>query len=195
MDHTLTYTFAEGSLGCCILAVDERTNNFVYVNLRKDTTELLDRMAKTFAIQSRRLKIHYILKEDLGNKLIHQKATIESLLDGKKVKKVDFQYLYGTEFQRKVWDELNKVPWGCTTTYQRVAKNIGTPHSYRAVANACGANPLPLIIPCHRVLASNGTLGGFACGLDLKQQLLASEETFLKKSSSGVTSPSGCERE
>lgn len=78
----------------------------------------------------------------------------------------------GTAFQRRVWQALQAIPPGETTTYQDIARAIGEPLAHRAVANACGANPLALIIPCHRVLRKDGGLGGYRWGTDRKRQLL-----------------------
>ncbi len=82
----------------------------------------------------------------------------------------------GTELQRSVWSELAKIPYGHTISYTELAKRCGKPNAVRAIASACGKNPLPLVIPCHRVLAKDGSLGGFAWGLDAKQTLLALEQ-------------------
>lgn len=84
----------------------------------------------------------------------------------------------GTEFQKSVWRILMEIPYGETLTYKDVAKLIGRPKAVRAVAAACGANPLALIIPCHRVVASNGTPGGYTGGLDKKLSLLQHELRF-----------------
>jgi methylated-DNA-[protein]-cysteine S-methyltransferase len=81
----------------------------------------------------------------------------------------------GTPFQRKVWRALLKIPRGQTRSYAWVAKQIGQPKAVRAVANACGANRVPILIPCHRVIASDGSLGGFGGGLAMKKKLLALE--------------------
>lgn len=81
----------------------------------------------------------------------------------------------GTEFQRAVWAALEAIPYGETRSYGEVAREIGRPSAVRAVGAANGANPLPLIIPCHRVIASDGKLQGFGGGLALKQRLLAME--------------------
>lgn len=80
----------------------------------------------------------------------------------------------GTEFQRAVWREMKKIPRGQTRTYGEVAAAIGRPQAVRAVGTACGANPLPVFIPCHRVVAKNG-LGGFGSGLPWKILLLQME--------------------
>jgi O-6-methylguanine DNA methyltransferase len=84
----------------------------------------------------------------------------------------------GTEFQRRVWNALRRIPPGQTKSYAQVARSIGRPEAVRAVGQACGANPIPVVIPCHRVLAAGGKLGGFSSGLDWKRKLLAREGTI-----------------
>jgi methylated-DNA-[protein]-cysteine S-methyltransferase len=69
--------------------------------------------------------------------------------------------LKGTDFQIKVWNEIKKIPRGSVRTYKEIAIAINHPKSYRAVANACKKNPIPIIIPCHRVIGSNGNIGGY----------------------------------
>jgi AraC family transcriptional regulator of adaptative response/methylated-DNA-[protein]-cysteine methyltransferase len=85
----------------------------------------------------------------------------------------------GTAFQRQVWQELQRIPLGETRTYREVAESIGHPKSARAVGNACGSNPVSFVVPCHRVVASDGTLGGYGWGLDAKRTLLANENVEL----------------
>jgi methylated-DNA-[protein]-cysteine S-methyltransferase len=82
--------------------------------------------------------------------------------------------LDGTEFQRQVWDELGRIPFGETISYGELARRVGRPNGPRAVGQANGRNPIPIIVPCHRVLASNG-IGGYGGGLKLKRALLALE--------------------
>lgn len=81
----------------------------------------------------------------------------------------------GTEFQQSVWSALLEIPYGQTTTYSTIAEKIRRPAAVRAVGAANGANPIPIIIPCHRVIGTNGSLTGFGGGLDVKRQLLALE--------------------
>lgn len=81
----------------------------------------------------------------------------------------------GTEFQQKVWQGLQDISFGETISYATLAKRVNNPKGFRAVANANGKNPFSLIIPCHRVIASDGKLGGYTGGLDKKQYLLALE--------------------
>jgi O-6-methylguanine DNA methyltransferase len=82
----------------------------------------------------------------------------------------------GTEFQQSVWQVLLKIPLGETRSYGELAKNLKHPRAFRAVGSACGANPIPVLVPCHRVLAQHRKLGGFTSGLDWKRRLLWREE-------------------
>lgn len=87
--------------------------------------------------------------------------------------------LNGTEFQKLVWNEIKQIPYGKVISYKeigdRIAKKTGKRVSYQAVGQAVGRNPIPFIIPCHRVIGSDGSLTGFSLGLDLKKRLLALE--------------------
>ena len=85
----------------------------------------------------------------------------------------------GTPFQCNVWNELMRIPFGATQTYGEMARIIGHPTAFRAVGNANGRNNLPVFVPCHRVLASGGKLGGFGGGIGLKKRLLAHEAAVL----------------
>jgi methylated-DNA-[protein]-cysteine S-methyltransferase len=84
----------------------------------------------------------------------------------------------GATFERRVWDELKRIPPGSTTTYGAVAKQVGAPGAARAVGMANGANPVAIIVPCHRVIGSNGTLTGYGGGLDQKTWLLDHERRW-----------------
>ena len=88
--------------------------------------------------------------------------------------------LTGTPFQIKVWNELKKIPSGETRTYKQIAASIGHPKSSRAVANACSKNPYPPTIPCHRVIRSDGSLGGYSAqgGVKKKKYLLKLESSL-----------------
>jgi methylated-DNA--[protein]-cysteine S-methyltransferase len=84
----------------------------------------------------------------------------------------DLVRLEGTRFQKKVWHELQNIPYGETKSYKEIAKNIGNENAVRAVASAIGKNPLMIIIPCHRVIGSDGKMHGYAYGINLKKYLL-----------------------
>ena len=88
----------------------------------------------------------------------------------------------GTVFQKKVWEQLKKIPIGKTKSYKEIALAIGHPNSSRAVANACGKNPRPIEIPCHRVIRSDGLVGGYSGpgGAQAKTRLLKKEKAFNK---------------
>jgi len=83
--------------------------------------------------------------------------------------------LRGTEFQIKVWRELRTIPYGTTCSYRDIAERIGHPRAYRAVGTANGANPIPVIVPCHRVIGRDGSLRGYGGGLTMKERLLRLE--------------------
>jgi O-6-methylguanine DNA methyltransferase len=85
--------------------------------------------------------------------------------------------VYGTEFQVKVWKELRKIPYGEVRTYSEIAEAFGDRSKVRAVANACGSNPVPFVIPCHRVIREDGSIGGYYYGTPLKEYLLHKEKS------------------
>lgn len=84
--------------------------------------------------------------------------------------------LYGTPFQKMVWTALSNIPYGQTRSYKEVAKEIGTPKAVRAIGGANNKNPLPIIVPCHRVIGTNGALVGYGGGLNIKEYLLKLEQ-------------------
>ena len=102
-------------------------------------------------------------------------TALKNILAGRKPKTLPPLDLAGTEFQKSVWNALRKIAFGNTKSYGEIAVAIGKPKAVRAVGGACGANPVPVLVPCHRVLAANKKLGGFSGGLDRKRKLLARE--------------------
>ena len=102
-------------------------------------------------------------------------TTLKKILAGQEPKKFPPLDLVGTEFQKSVWKAMRKISPGKTKSYGEIAQAIGKPKAVRAVGGACGANPVPVLVPCHRVLAANGRIGGFSSGLDWKRKLLARE--------------------
>jgi O-6-methylguanine DNA methyltransferase len=103
------------------------------------------------------------------------KGALKNILAGRAAKVLPPLDLSGTEFQKKVWNALRKISTGKTKSYGEIAEQIGKPKAVRAVGGACGANPVPVLVPCHRVLAADKKLGGFSGGLDWKRSLLARE--------------------
>ncbi len=107
------------------------------------------------------------------------RAAIAALLAGRTPKvfpPLDFSC--GTPFQQRVWQALRAIPLGATRSYGELARAIGAAKAARAVGAACGANPVPLLVPCHRVLAANGKLGGFSGGPEWKPRLLRREGSW-----------------
>lgn len=100
-------------------------------------------------------------------------------------KRTDFTFKMnpkGTDFQKKVWEELLKIPFGKTASYQEITNKLGDPKAIRAVANANGKNPLWIVVPCHRVIGSDGSLTGYAGGLWRKKWLLEHENPIKQQS-------------
>lgn len=108
--------------------------------------------------------------QELKEFLVGKRTKFESPLD-----------LIGTPFQIKVWEQLRTIPYGETVCYSDIAKLINLPKGARAVGMANNANPILLMVPCHRVIGKNGSLVGFGCGLDLKHKLLTFEENNKNK--------------
>ncbi len=88
--------------------------------------------------------------------------------------------MIGTPFQLRVWESLREIPYGETRSYGEVARRIGKPDAVRAVGTANGSNPIPIIVPCHRVIGSDGSLTGYGGGLSIKEKLLALESRQLR---------------
>ena len=104
------------------------------------------------------------------------KTQILEYLDGKR-KSFTLEYkITGTDFQKRVLSALSAVPYGKTASYKEIAEEAGSPSAFRAVGSACNKNKLPIIIPCHRIIGSDGSLTGYAGGLEIKQYLLETEK-------------------
>jgi O-6-methylguanine DNA methyltransferase len=106
-------------------------------------------------------------------------TALKNILAGKKSKLPPLDWTGKTDFQKSVWRQMLKISPGNTKSYGEIAAAIGKPKAVRAVGGACGANPVPVLVPCHRVLAANKKLGGFSGGLDWKRKLLANENVKL----------------
>ena len=102
-------------------------------------------------------------------------TALKKILAGKKSKLPPLDWTGKTEFQKSGWRQMLKISTGKTKSYGEIASAVGNPKAVRAVGGACGANPVPVLVPCHRVLAANKKLGGFSGGLDWKRSLLKRE--------------------
>lgn len=126
--------------------------------------------------EGRLVRIHFgeeeVHEPDRCNHVI---AQLREYFDGTRTTFDVVLDLHGTAFQKTVWNALLDVPYGTTISYGELARRIGRPDAVRAVGTANGANPVPIIVPCHRIIGANGTLTGYGGGLPRKQQLLALE--------------------
>ncbi len=137
-----------------------------------------------FRYRAMRLTVDKRIKRGLDAKFMEQddeiltitRKQIHAYLIGNRVKFDVPVLMVGTEFQKRVWDALMKVPYGSTSTYLQLAKNIHNEKAVRAVAGANGANAIALIVPCHRIIGSDGKLVGYGGGLSVKKRLLKLEQ-------------------
>ena len=130
---------------------------------------------KAFLTQLRRQVCGEIVKDDRPNQKVL--SQLRKYLEGK-LKRFDCPLdMEGTVFQKRVWSALQKIPYGKTRSYADIARTISHPKAFRAVGNANGSNPIPIIVPCHRVIESNGGLGGYGSGIGLKKRLLDFERS------------------
>lgn len=162
--QSIAYTTFRSPLGCILLASTGRGLCSVKIG---DTPEAL---AKTLAAEFSEAD----LRQD-GKALATEKAQVLAFLSGDATLGKLPLDIRGTVFQQRVWGALRQIPRGETRTYKDIATAIGAPKAVRAVGSACGANPVALVIPCHRALRTDGGLGGYAWGLQRKQKLLTIE--------------------
>ncbi len=101
---------------------------------------------------------------------------LDYLKNRKPLPEIPLDVRKGTEFERKVWSSISAIPFGHTVSYKEIAASAGQPSGARAAGRACGKNPVPILVPCHRVVTSNGKLGGFSGGLEIKVALLDLEK-------------------
>lgn len=164
-DTTIAYSIADSPLGKLLVALTER--GICSVEMGESASPMVEQLRREFPQAA-------VVRDDAA-----LREALQAVLD----------YLHGwqphidlpldirvTAFQQRVLDELKRIPYGETRSYGEIAKAIGNPRAARAVGNACNKNPVPLIIPCHRVVGSNGDLTGYAFGLERKQTLLDLEK-------------------
>ncbi len=163
--QTIRYTLADSPLGRLLVARTER--GVCAIRMGEDDGELLDGLAREFPAAT-------LQRDDPGmaetvsaiaNYLAGQQPALDLPLD-----------VRATAFQRRVWEALQAIPYGETRSYRQIAEAIGQPGAVRAVGQACAANPIAPVIPCHRALRSDGGLGGYRWGLARKRKLLESEK-------------------
>ena len=150
---------AESSKGIQAIVLPRRSKRAVESDLRAQLNEPLEQGESARLDAARRQLLDY---------LAGRRNTFDVPLD----------LSQGTSFQRKVWRTLQRVSYGKLRSYQWIAARVGGRHYARAVGNAVGANPLPIVVPCHRIAAHDASLGGFSGGLSMKRKLLSLEGTL-----------------
>lgn len=168
MSEPLYYTAHPSTLGMLLLVASHR--GLRYVSLLAEGTDATAHLANKFStLPSPTLM-------PLDGFFATTVAAIDRYLSEGARLRVPYDLAEGTALQRAVWLEIARIPYGETLSYSTLAERVGFPRAVRAVASACGANPVPLAIPCHRVIAKDGTLGGFSLGgLEVKERLLQLE--------------------
>ncbi len=152
LDHTEHYDTLQSPLGTLYLLVSPPV--LIGISFEQPTGMIL-RQSKTSAAAKNELE-EYFAAERTG-------FTVKT------------RFAEGTDFEREVWSVLLEVPYGETRTYKWIAEKIGKSHAFRAVGNALGKNPIPIIYPCHRIIESDGSIGGYSSGIDIKRRLLEIE--------------------
>ena len=161
----INYTIVDSRLGKLMVAATEK--GICSVSFGDTEAELTSELKKEFFAAA---------IENDGAKLRDAVRAILKSLDGEKAILTLPLDLRASAFQMRVWSELRKIPYGETRSYGQIAESLGNPKAFRAVARACATNPVALINPCHRVIASDGKLSGYKWGIERKEQLLAEEK-------------------
>jgi AraC family transcriptional regulator of adaptative response/methylated-DNA-[protein]-cysteine methyltransferase len=165
MSATLSYSTHESSIGTLLLVASAR--GLRLLTLLKDSETGAERLTEVFGNEQPTLMPGFLASTT---------QAIDAYLAQGTPLKLPVDLAGGTALQRMVWLAIAKIPYGQTVSYSELAERIGFPRAVRAVASACGANPVPLAIPCHRIIAKDGSLGGFSLGgLEVKEKLLAVE--------------------
>jgi methylated-DNA-[protein]-cysteine S-methyltransferase len=163
--------------------IDVKPIVYTYTNTRVGRMLLVakeEKLIGTYLVAQQRLPTiekYWEYRDDIAcfESLKHQ------LIEYFKGRHTQFSVAYtleGTPLQKETWEQLNNIPYGGAISYQALARLTSFPHAIRAVATAVGCNPLLILLPCHRVVRSNGKLGGFAAGISVKQQLLDLEKNI-----------------
>ncbi len=160
----IRYSIFKYSIGFILIA---KTNKGICCIEISENSQILIKELKS------RFENYTLIKDEYSNN-VNEKKIIQYLENPKKMINLSLD-IHGTDFQKKVWKSLQRIPCGETRTYTQIAEEIGSPKAVRAVANACGANKLALVIPCHRVIAKDGSIGGYHWGKEIKRELLLNE--------------------
>jgi len=170
----IRFGFRDSSLGLVLVAMSEGGIRAIF--LGDDQNELLQDLERRFP--------HARLMQGGDDVTAAASEVVAWIEDPRRSFDLPLD-LHGTPFQLRVWKVLREIPFGKTTTYAAIAHAIGAPKAVRAVAQACGANPLAVVIPCHRVLRADGDISGYRWGIERKRKLLAREQQGLLSEACG----------
>ncbi|MEL6779113.1 MAG: methylated-DNA--[protein]-cysteine S-methyltransferase [Cyanobacteria bacterium J06597_16] len=159
-DHPTHYAWIESPVGELLLTVNGQSLTGLYLKGQKHFPEMTDAWQ-----ESAELEIFEQVRAQLAEYFAHEREGFDLPLSPR-----------GTDFQKQVWQSLHQIPFGQTLSYGDIAQQLGKPGAARAVGAANGRNPISIIVPCHRVIASNGKMTGYAGGIDRKQWLLRHEQ-------------------
>lgn len=165
-DITITYGVHSSPFGFCFIAVTSRG---------------ICRLAFIEKVSDQKVEVKLLTKLWVHARIVRDERTTESyikkIFEQKQSKRPLHLLVKGTNFQIKVWEALLSIPSGRAARYADVARKVGSPKAVRAVGSACGENPIAFLIPCHRVLASDGKMGGYRWGVERKEAMLAWESS------------------
>ena len=167
-DVELSYVTAETPLGLMMLAATNR--GLCFLEFGESEEELLESLEQEYPSS-----VRLAMQEPYSEQVTAWMQALSAYLEGERALQKLPVAIHGTAFQRKVWTYLQTIPEGSVQSYSEVAQAIGHPKAVRAVASACAANRIALVIPCHRVIRGDGGLGGYRWGLDRKRTLIDSE--------------------
>lgn len=171
MTHTVGYTVTDSPIGPLLLASTAEGLCFIEFGKEQDSLPSLQRWCKKNFLGVTPVR------DDERNEEV--KKQLQEYFSGER-KAFELPFvLYGTPFQKEVWKQLTKIPYGETRSYKEIALAIGASKAVRAIGGANNRNPIPIVIPCHRVIGSNGALVGYGGGLPIKEYLLALEKVPL----------------
>jgi len=165
----MEYAMANCALGKVLVAATDRGVSAIYLGDEENVliSELKNEYPKAEIAQTHDGRREWV--KEIIERIAGKAARVEIPMD-----------LQATAFQRRVWQELQRIPQGKTRTYSQVARAIGQPKAIRAVARACATNPVSIVVPCHRVIRGDGNLAGYRWGLSRKEKLLQQEQATAK---------------
>lgn len=174
------YTFVPGSITDAFVVVDPVNAKIVYASLGKNKPTLLKTAKDEFmklhkSHKETEYELDALTKENSSTKIddvIEEYSKVLNCQTHYYDERVPYEVIFGTPFQRKVWTQLHKLTAGETISYGQLARDVGSPNGQRAIARACAANKIALLIPCHCVLNNQGRFQGYRWGVDVKKQFL-----------------------